>query len=141
MARPTITEFNLLLPGELRLLHNLTLQLAKEEVNLLGIMTERAGHLMHLRFVADKESRVPRAIEATGLSAIESQVLHLEIPNRQGEFNKVVKALLDNNIHLIHAYGTANGSETARLIMTVDQPQKAESALERWQTSIIFTAR
>ena len=132
MTKQTMTQYSVPVPNEPGTLHKVTQVLYREGVNLTGIMTESLGNAAFIHFLADKENNIPKLLKSAGFQVLENQVFCLELPNRPGELNRLAKRLGDEDINILNVYGATNGGETARVILVVNEPDKAKPILAEW---------
>lgn len=116
------------LPGELAKITNLLL---KAKINITGMMTEHLGEVAHVRLLAAPEKGVGSLLEDAGFEVLEVPVFQLDLANKPGRLNKLAKELAEEHINILCIYGTGAGS-TARLVIAVEDPEKAAPIIEKW---------
>lgn len=133
MTKQQMTEYSVPLKNEPGAHFRVTQALAKAGVNVTAVHTQSFGGLSILRFLTDKENAaVRRPLEAAGYGVIERRVFQIDLPNLPGELNRLCRALAEEDIAIDEIYGTADGIETAKLVLSVQQPEKASSVLSRF---------
>lgn len=126
-----VTQFRVCvpnLPGELAKLTHLLL---KAKVNITGMMTESFGEVAHVRLIAGAEKGVGSLLEDAGFDVMEVPVFLVDLSNKPGDLNRLAKELAEENINILCVYGTGHGS-TARLVVAVDDLEKAGPILSHW---------
>jgi hypothetical protein len=102
--------------------------LARAGVNLTAVATETSGATGFVRFVAEPEDKVRRALSAEGYPVFETGVFQVELADKPGELSRLAKALGAAMVQITHLYGTASGSP-ARLILAAEPADRAEPVL------------
>lgn len=141
MTKQTVTQFSVPVENEPGKLYKVSQVLSREGINITGIMTESLGDVAFIRFMADNEQKVHRLLENAGFDAIERRVFQIDLPNKPGELTRVAKALADEDVNILCVYGTADSCETAKVVLVVDHPEKAEPILSRWMEKAYAGAR
>ncbi|HVA67304.1 MAG TPA: hypothetical protein VNK24_10335 [Elusimicrobiota bacterium] len=116
-------------PGEIA---RLTQILEEEHINISGIMAETHGDEAVVRFLPEKEgAAVRRLLLGAGYMVFEKQVFELKLPNKPGEINRLLRHLIDEAVGLVSLYGTTAGDESARLILSAQPVDKAQTVLAK----------
>jgi len=128
MNAPQISVFLENRPG--RLAHLLQV-LAAAEVNMRALSVADSADFGIVRLIVDDADAAAKAIRAEGMTARITQVLRVEVPDEPGALERtVVEPLAEAgvNIEYMYAYG-GRLSETAVVVMKVDNLEKAQQAL------------
>lgn len=125
-------------PGQL---HKIAKLLAKEQVNIIGITSETISDVGYVRFLAERSVTVKKIMEGQGFQVFETPAFCVALPNRPGELARLTEVLEENGVNIETIYGTANGGEHSRLILTVNRPEKAEKLLAQFANGLIIAAR
>ena len=132
MTQTTCTQFCVPIPNTPGTLGKLTQALSKEGCNITGIMIEDLGDVSYVRFNADDEGGVRKVLKAAGYQVFETPAFCVEVPNRPGELHKLAKSLGEQGVNIRHIYGTTDGAETCKLMVIVDQTEKAQSFFKKF---------
>ncbi|MBI4249176.1 MAG: hypothetical protein HY611_06715, partial [Elusimicrobia bacterium] len=82
---------------------------------------------------------VKKLLENAGFQVLETPAYCVELPNRPGELNKLAKALASKSINIHQIYGSADGGQNAKLIVSVDQIPKAAPIFAKWAHTAFAT--
>jgi len=129
MMRKT-TQYSLLTSAEPWTMAQVAQILAKESIDISGLMTVAVGDNTSIQFLADKSSGLSARLEAAGIPVLERDVFELRLPNRPDQLERLTRALAEQGIAIRSLYGTADG-DSVKLVLAVDQFKAAEAAVER----------
>lgn len=130
MNVPQISVFVENRPGRLAYLLQI---LAEAEVNIRALSVADSADFGIVRLIVDDPKGAIDAIHAAGMTGRITSVLRVEVPDVPGALERdVVEALAEAgvNIEYMYAYG-GRLSETAIIILKVDNLEKAEQALQK----------
>lgn len=130
MNVPQISVFVENRPGRLAYLLR---TLADAEVNIRALSVADSADFGIVRLIVDDPKEAIDAIHAAGMTGRITSVLRVEVPDMPGALERdVVEALAEAgvNIEYMYAYG-GRLSETAVIILKVDDIEKAEQALQK----------
>ncbi len=134
-AEPEIaTQFRVTVPNLPGMLAKVTSLLLRNKINITGMMTESLGDVVHIRLLADRESGVTRVLENAGYPVLEVQVFKIDVPNKPGGLNRLAKALAEEDVNILCVYGTASVGARAKIVLAVDQQEKAAPIVAKWGT-------
>jgi hypothetical protein len=134
MIPQTVSQFRVTvpnLPGELAKITHLLL---KSKININGMMTESLGEVAHVRLLATPERDAYALLDHAGFDVLEVPVFQIELSNKPGRLNRLAKELAEKNINILCVYGMGTGDK-ARLVLAVDEPDKARPIIMEWAES------
>lgn len=82
--------------------------LSREEINILGSVTNDSPEYGIVRMVVSAPRRAVQALEAVGYMCKVTDVLGIEIQDRVGELSRLLAALNDSNISVDYLYLSFN---------------------------------
>ena len=82
--------------------------LSREEINILGSVTNDSPEYGIVRMVVSDPRRAVQALEADGYMCKVTDVLGIEIQDRVGELSRLLAALNDSNISVDYLYLSFN---------------------------------
>ena len=111
-------------------MENITGVLARENINILGSVTNDSAEFGIIRMVTTEPEKAFDALEKEGYHCRLNPVLAVEVTDEVGNLNKLLKALDESNINLDYLYLSFN-RETGRPIMVfhAEGPYEVESCL------------
>ena len=141
MIKQKATEYCVPLKNEPASHARATQALAKAGINVTALHIQPLGVISIIRFLCDKEnSAVRKPLEQAGYEVFERPVFQMELPNHPGELSRAFRAMADEDIRVLEVYGTADGAESATLVFSVDQPERASQVLGRLTKRSAVTA-
>ena len=100
--------------------------LGNERVNIDGIAGIAAQATGFIRLVADNPGKARNALQSLGIDFEEKEALVLDLPNHPSELANLLRRLSSEGIDVLSCYA---GVERNKLVLTVDQPDKAKQIL------------
>lgn len=99
---------------------------AQAGVNVSGLCAVSGGQVVHLTVEDGDADRARQALQSAGVqNAEERQVLISQAEDRPGSGAAIFRRLADAGINIEYAYLATN----TRIVLGVDDPRKAQSAL------------
>ncbi len=133
MIRQKVTQYCVPMPNDVASISRLTKVLSEEQINVAGLMAERYSDISVVTFLAEKDTKpVRRALESAGFKVFERPAFLLDLPNHPGEISGLAKCLADEDINIESLYGTTHAAGNAKLVLAVDQVDKAQTALGKY---------
>jgi len=100
--------------------------LGDAKVNILALLTSTLGAEGSVQVVVDNLNKAKKALEGAGLTYIESDVLHVELPNIPGALGNFAGKLAAKEINITSGYQTTvKGSRKASVVLAVSALEKA----------------
>jgi hypothetical protein len=94
--------------------------LGDAKVNILAFLTSTLGAEGSVQIVVDNVDKAKKVLEGAGLVYIESDVLHVELPNVAGALGSFAGKLAAKEINITSGYQTTvKGSRKASLVLAV----------------------
>lgn len=100
--------------------------LGDAKVNILGCLTTTSGAEGAVHLVVDNGNKAKKALDSAGLSYTETDVLHVELPDKPGALGAFAGKLAAKDINITLGYATAaKGARRAGVVLTVSDLEKA----------------
>ncbi len=114
-------------PGELAKICEM---LGNHGVNIKAIASERGNARPMIRIVTDDETTAKSALARSGISYDLKDVLAVKMIDRPGELGKIARKLAKAMVNVDSIYILGKEGSTTDIAFTVDNFQKAETALK-----------
>ncbi|MBI4375322.1 MAG: hypothetical protein HY549_02615 [Elusimicrobia bacterium] len=131
---PMVMQYSVMTSNDPWTVSKITDLLSKEDVVMHGMMMVTMGDQSTLQFMAPRCDGLREKLENEGLSVVEKEVFHLEIPNHPEELHRLVRSLAENGIHIRSLYGSVEG-KNARVALAVDKPENAAPLVSRFSVN------
>ena len=106
--------------------------LSREEINILGSVTNDSPEYGIVRMVVSDPRRAVQALEAVGYMCKVTDVLGIEIQDRVGELSRLLAALNDSNISVDYLYLSFNRqSGKPIMVFHTEDPGAVENVLKQ----------
>jgi len=126
-----IRQISLFLHNKPGVLSKVCATLARQKINILGISVVDAHDHAVVRMLIDKPRLATYALEERGILVMETDVFLLDLPNSVGALGALARKLGTAGVNIEYSYCTAGRkSETACLVVAVDDNKKAEKVLK-----------
>ena len=122
-------ELLVITPNEVGMLAKVTSSIANNGVNLTAICAYVVGNEGYFRIITSNNIKAKKALEPLGFKIAESEVISVELENRVGAAKELVEKLAQAGIDLKNIYGTTASTNSAMLILTADNNQKAKDVI------------
>ncbi len=100
--------------------------LGDAKVNILALLTSTLGAEGSVQVVVDNLNKAKKALKGAGLTYIESDVLHVDLPNIPGALGNFAGKLAAKEINITSGYQTTvKGSRKASVVLAVSALEKA----------------
>ena len=109
-------------------MEHITAVLAKENINILGSVTNDSAEFGIIRLVTTEPEKAFAALEKEGYHCRLNPVLAVEVTDEVGNLNKLLKALDESNINVDYLYLSFNRS-SGKPIMVFHAPEPREVEL------------
>ncbi|HFC46275.1 MAG TPA: ACT domain-containing protein [Dissulfuribacter thermophilus] len=100
--------------------------LTEANINIRALAMAESAEFGILRLVVDNPEKAKNALSKSGFTVNEQDVFAVEVEDRPGSFNEVVKVLAGEDINIDYTYAFVGDSKRAVLIFRV-----ADDVLER----------
>jgi hypothetical protein len=101
--------------------------LGLEGINIRAISVADTSYISTVRFVTDDPSKTLNVLKSHGYSAIETDVLAIEIPDHPGELQTILKPLFLAKINVLYLYPFLGISENNQTIVILGVDKIDES--------------
>lgn len=126
-----IKQYSVFMPNKIGALGRLASRFAEEGINILGIASEVSDESGLVRIALAHDADVSSILSRAGFSSVETHILSVELDNNPGQLLQITSALAEAKINISTVYGTsAHGAKTARVLIAVQNIDKAVSLLE-----------
>lgn len=125
----TSTEFVIPLENQVGTLAEIAGVLAKENVNITGLLCEGGNEFGTMRLVTDDPTTTARVLRAAHRTFRANDVIALRVPNEPGRLLDVAQRLAASGVNVNAAYVTAAPDGTALLTFNVDDLRSAQKIL------------
>ncbi|MBI4063058.1 MAG: hypothetical protein HY401_02035 [Elusimicrobia bacterium] len=127
------TQYTVPLTNTPGTLAKLTQTLSTAEVNITSFTSEGWSDVAWFRFLA-KDPNATTVLEKAGYKVYTHPAIEVELTNKPGELNKLAATLGEKGINIWTTYGTTATNQTSgRIVVVVDQPEKALPVLDTWK--------
>jgi hypothetical protein len=111
--------------------------LAKEKVDIRALTVAETADFGLLRIIVDKPDAAVAALNKGGLSAIEHDVLAVEVGDTPGGLAKITGILAKENINIEYVYAyVSRKADKAYVVLRTDDLSKTQKALEKNRIAI-----
>jgi len=104
-------------------------RLADKGVNILGIASEVRDDSGLVRIAVAGDTDVSAVLSGAGFPSVETALLSIEVGDKPGELARITKALALGKINITTVYGTALAGQSARILISVENAEKARELL------------
>jgi hypothetical protein len=112
--------------------------LAKEKIDIRALTVADTIDFGLLRLIVDKPDKAVATLNKGGLSAIEHEVLAVEVDDSPGGLAKITGALLKEKINIEYAYAfVSRSADKAYVVLRTDDLPRAQKVLEKAEVRII----
>ena len=116
-----VKQLSFTMATRIGLLQEIGASIAAMKVNIDSICAYDSEDKAHFMLTTDSPAKAKKAIGKFGTDIDEKDVLSVEMPNKVGELQKVLKKLADAGINIIETYGsTGTGRSSACVFSTSD---------------------
>ena len=104
--------------------------LSNERITIRAFTIADFGEFGIVRFIVDKTDAALKSLKKAGFSVSETDVIGVEVPDRQGGLYEISRILSDHNINIDYAYTyTSVTAQKAILILQTNNLQDAAAIL------------
>lgn len=125
------TEFELVFKGSSKGLLDAVAMLAEHNINLNTVATAKIGDQYYVKFLTGSEEEVRRMLMKADLQFRDRQVLVVNVFNKPGQWLRIAKALVDNEIEINASYLLGQKGDTMSLVFVVNDYEKARKICSR----------
>jgi hypothetical protein len=99
-------------------------------VNIAGISSEISDDSGVVRIVLEGGDKLSSLITSAGHTTIETAILSVQLPDKPGQLQIISEILGQAGINMSTIYGTAIPGGKTRLLLTVNNIEKAKAVLD-----------
>ncbi len=125
-----IKQLTVFLQNKSGRLEELTDLLAKNDINISALSIAETEEYGIMRMIVSDHEKALQALKAAEFTVKTTEVVSVECPDVPGSLHETLKKLKDNGIDVSYMYGYSHGG-TARLIMKINNPEKAMEIIEK----------
>jgi len=122
-------ELLVITPNEVGMLAKITGAIAGGGVNITAICAYVVGDEGHFRIMTSDNTKAKSTLEPLGFKISEREVISVELENKIGATKELAGKLAQAGIDLKNIYGATSGTNSATLILTADNNQKAKDII------------
>lgn len=104
---------------------------AEKGINLLGIASEVRDDSGLVRLAVEGDGDVSGILSKAGFASVETSLISVEVSDKPGELYRATKALADAKFNITTVYGTSLGGGSARILIAMQNADKAKEVLDR----------
>jgi hypothetical protein len=119
------------IPNKVGQLAAVTVLLGDAGVNISAIRAAEAGSNAEVIVAVKNSAKAKKALAPLGVEPKETDALCVEMPNKAGRLQKVVKKLADAGVNIQSSWGTAFSGKTASCVIVATDHAKAIAALKK----------
>jgi hypothetical protein len=126
-----IKQYSVFLTNSPGALADLTKRFSESGINIIGLSSEVRDDSALVRIALDGETDYSAVLSKAGFASVESKMISVEVDDQPGRLHMITKALGEGGVNITNVYGTAAGGSISRLLLAVENTQKAMKALEK----------
>jgi len=116
-----VKEISFTVPNKVGLLSEVTTAIAGIKVSITAICAYGMGNAAYFMLTTNSNARAKKALSPLGIMIEEKDVVEVEVPDKQGELQKIAKKIADAGIDIEYMYATASsGKKENCIFMTAD---------------------
>lgn len=125
-----ITQISVFLENRKGRLYEICSMLGKAKINIRALTIAEAETFGVLRMVVDKPAEAIELFRKNNVTANQTDVVAVEVPDKPGGLANVLKTLSDHQVNVEYMYGFVEKfSENALLVFRFDNPEKGGQVL------------
>jgi hypothetical protein len=125
MQIKVVRQYTVFLPNVPGSLSRFVGLFVNEGINIIGIASEIRDDSGVVRVTVDTDKKISYLLTSAGFTTVETPIISLELTDKPGELLALTKTLANHNINITTVYGTALGGETARILISVSDADRA----------------
>lgn len=125
-----LKQFSVFMPNRPGALSALAGLFAAKGINILGLASEVRDDSGVVRIAVAPEVDASAVLCAGGFSSVETSLLSVALEDKAGELHRLAKVLAEGKINITTVYGTVSTPGAGRVLIAVENVQKARALLE-----------
>lgn len=123
-------QLSFCLPSKIGLLSEVSAFITTGKINIEGICAYEMGDQGFFMLITDNQTKAKKILSHTGAKVSVDDIITVEIPNKVGELQKVVKKISDAGIDINYIYGSPVKGKMTLILKTVND-KKALTVLKK----------
>ena len=133
-----ITQISVFLENRKGRLFDICTLLGQVRINIRALTIAETESFGVLRMVVDKPNEAIELFRKNNITANQTEVVAVEVPDTPGGLAQVLGVLRENGVNVEYMYGfVEKHSENALLVFRFDNPQKAHEVLAKSGLSVV----
>lgn len=133
-----ITQISVFLENRKGRLFEICSLLGQAGINIRALTIAETESFGVLRMVVDKPGETIELFRKNNVTANQTEVVAVEVPDKPGGLAEVLATLRENNVNVEYMYGfVEKHSEKALLVFRFDNPEKAHQVLAESGLSVV----
>ena len=133
-----IKQISVFLENRKGRLYDICSMLGSAQINIRALTIAETETFGVLRMVVDKPAAAVELFRTHSITANQTDVVAVEVPDTPGGLARILKTLTDNNINVEYMYGFVEKfSENALLVFRFDNAEKAQQILKADGVNVI----
>lgn len=133
-----LTQISVFLENRKGRLYDICSMLGQANVNIRALTIAETESFGVLRMVVDKPDRAIDLFRRNSITANQTEVVAVEVPDKPGGLAEVLKTLSDSEVNVEYMYGfVEKHTENALLVFRFDNPEKANQVLKAAGISVV----
>jgi len=125
-----IKQFSVFMPNRPGALSSLARLFTDRGINILGLASEVRDDSGVVRIAVSADADGSAVLSGGGFSSVETSLLSVEVDDKPGQLYNLAKVLGEGKINITTVYGTSASGGTSRILVAVENVQKARALLE-----------
>jgi hypothetical protein len=125
MQVKVVKQYTVFLPNVPGALSRFVGLFVNEGINIIGIASEIRDDSGVVRVTVDTDKKISYILTSAGFTTVEMPIISLELTDKPGELLTLTKTLANHGINITTVYGTGLGGETARILLSVSDADRA----------------
>ena len=133
-----IKQISVFLENRKGRLHEVCSLLGQAKINIRALTIAETESFGVLRMVVDKPAEAVELFRKNNITANQTDVVAVEVPDTPGGLALVLKILSEQNVNVEYMYGFVEKfSENALLVFRFDDPSRAEEVLRQSNVNVV----
>lgn len=125
MIAKIVKQYTVFLPNVPGALNRFVGLFSTEGINIIGIASEIRDDSGVVRVAVDTDKKISYILTNAGFTTVETPIISLTLTDKPGELLGLTQTLANHGINITTVYGTALGGESARMLLSVSDTERA----------------
>lgn len=136
-----IKQLSVFVENQTGSVYNVTDALSEAGINIRAVASFDTPDFAIMRLVVDKEEEAKDYLTSRGFVVRVHEVIGVELEDKQGALNRMLKVLADNKISLNYIYSfIIRGGKAPVMVFSTDMAEKAVEAMKREHIKLVEEA-